>query len=326
VTDPSVRPGYDPRLEAALEALPAFPVLDDRTVAGWRARSPEPAVFAQALRSAGVAREDRTIKGPGGDLELMILRPARAAGTRNGLLAIHGGGMVLGNRTGNIRELHLLEWIARFGLTIVSPEYRLAPEAPAPAALEDCYACLEWMAANADSIGIDPRRIMLWGISGGGALAAGTALLARDSGGPELLAQLLVYPMLDDRNVTASARQYASTEGPFAGWPTETNAWAWNAVLGEGHSTRADISHYAAPARATDLSRLPPAYLDVGSAEVFRDEVVQYASGLWAAGTQAELHVWAGAYHGFDFLAPQEAVSIAAHAARENWLQRILQQ
>jgi acetyl esterase/lipase len=231
---------------------------------------------------------------------------------------------VLSDRTGNIRELHVLRWIRRFGLVVISPEYRRAPEAPAPAGVEDCYAGLVWVAANARSLNIDPDRIVLAGISGGGGLAAGTALMARDRGGPAPAAQLLICPMLDDRNATVSARQYAATEGPFAGWPAENNAWAWNAVLGEGHADRDDISHYAAPGRAADLSGLPPTYLDAGSAEVFRDEVVQYASRLWACGTQADLHIWAGGYHGFDLFAPHAPVSVAARAAREDWLGRVL--
>ena len=319
------RPGYDPRLVSALEGVPAFPLLNEETFAVWRAgNAVDMAVFDQALRDAGVTREERVISGPGGEIELTILRPAESTGPLNGLLHIHGGGMVLGNRFGNILDIHIERWVRQFSLVAVSVEYRLAPEHAAPAGVEDCYAALKWVAANAAELGIDPSRIIVEGISGGGGLAAGTVLMARDMGGPSLLAQLLIYPQLDDRNQTPAALQYAVTMGQYVAWPTENNAWAWDAVLGEGHVERDDISVYAAPARATDLSGLPQTFIDAGSAEVFRDEVVSYASRLWAAGTQAELHVWAGGFHGYDLFAPNEPVSVATHAAREDWLRRIL--
>ncbi len=320
-----VRPPYDSALELALEAAPQLPPLGSDTYEHWQTSSVRDMdAFDQALREAGIMREERTIPGPDGEIELLILRPVDSAGPLAGLFAIHGGGMVLGNRFDHITELDFLRWASEYGMVIVSPEYRLAPDHPAPAAVDDCYASLEWVAANAELLGIDPSRIIVSGVSGGGGLAAGAVLMARDRGGPSLLAQLLICPMLDDRNTTASARQYAAAVGPRVVWPTENNKWAWEAVLGKGHVERDDISPYAAPARATDLSGLPPTYLDSGSAEVFRDEVVDYASRLWAAGTQAELHVWAGGFHSFDLVAPTSPVGMASLAVREDWLRRIL--
>jgi acetyl esterase/lipase len=166
---------------------------------------------------------------------------------------------------------------------------------------------------------IDPERLMIAGSSAGAGIAAGVALLARDRGGPSLIAQLLNSPMLDDRNDSISSHQYTHT----GSWSRESNDTGWDALLGERRGTE-DVSPYASPARATDLSGLPPAFVDVGSAEVFRDEAVGYASALWAAGVQAELHVWAGGFHMFHGPAPTAAVSIAAVTARAGWVARTL--
>lgn len=157
---------------------------------------------------------------------------------------------------------------------------------------------------------------MIGGVSAGGGLAAATALLARDRGGPELAGQLLLCPMLDDRNSTHSA---VELDGRGL-WDRTANNVGWAAYLGDLR----DVPAYAAPARATDLSGLPPAFLDVGTAETFRDEVVAYASRLWEAGGEAELHVWPGGFHGFDALVPEARLSRAARAARLSWLQRLL--
>ena len=156
---------------------------------------------------------------------------------------------------------------------------------------------------------------MAGGISAGGGLAAATVLLARDRGGPELAGQLLICPMLDDRNNTASA---VDLDGHGL-WDRTANNVGWTAYLGDRRGTD-DVPAYAAAARASDLSGLPPAFLDVGTAETFRDEVVAYASRIWRAGGEAELHVWPGGFHGFDSLAPEAQVSRAARAARLTWL------
>ena len=144
------------------------------------------------------------------------------------------------------------------------------------------------------------------------------ALIARDRGGPTLVGQLLNCPMLDDRNETVSSHQYDG----IGAWDRNNNDTAWDALLGPRRGT-STVSSYAAPARARDLSGLPPAYIEVGAAEVFRDEAVDYASRIWAAGGQAELHVWAGGFHGFSGVAPDAVVSRAANATRDSWLERI---
>jgi acetyl esterase/lipase len=213
-----------------------------------------------------------------------------------------------------------LDIIEKYGFVVVSPEYRLAPEDPHPAPIEDCYAGLEWMAAHASELAVDPGRLLVAGASAGGGLAAGTALLARDQSGPALIGQILLCPMLDDRNDSISSRQFSGV----GMWDRESNQLGWSALLGD-RVGQPGVSAYAASSRAVDFSNLPPAFIEVGSAEVFRDESVAYASALWAAGGIADLHVWAGGFHGFR-RAPDATITKGAAAATENWLQRILGQ
>ena len=160
---------------------------------------------------------------------------------------------------------------------------------------------------------------MLVGGSAGGGLAAAVALLARDRGGPALAGQLLMCPMLDDRNDTPSARQMADL--PM--WNRKANEVGWTALLGSARGGP-DVSPYAAPARAEDLSGLPPTFIDVGSTDTFRDEDVDYAERIWLAGGVAELHVWPGGFHGFGGIAPNAGIPKAAVAARVDWLRRLL--
>jgi acetyl esterase/lipase len=176
---------------------------------------------------------------------------------------------------------------------VVSMQYRLAPEDPYPAGVEDCYAALVWTVQHADELGIDATRIAVGGESAGGGLAAATALLARDRKGPELVFQALTYPMLDDRNNTPSARELHD----IPSWSQQHNDSAWRAVLGMKAGSP-DVEPYAAPARATDLSGLPPTLIQVGEIDVFRDEDITYATRLLQAGVPTELHVYPGAYHG----------------------------
>jgi acetyl esterase/lipase len=263
---------------------------------------------------------ERLVPGPAGapDVSLLICRPTGVTAPVPCLYFIHGGGMMLGNnRSGGAPRT--LEHAEKLGAVLVSVEYRLAPETPHPGPVEDCYAGLTWTVDHAEELGIDPERLIVGGASAGGGLAAAVALLARDRGGPRLRGQLLFCPMLDDRNDTPSSLQMAG----LGLWDHGANEVGWTALLGDARGGP-DVSPYAAPARATDLSGLPPAFIDVGSAETFRDEDVAYASRIWQAGGDAELHVWPGGFHGFTGAVPDAALSKAAMAAQLAWLRRLL--
>jgi len=312
-------PPFDAELAAALDALPfAVPPLTAEMIPVVRSLPPF-LPFQDILRDAGVRIRDVEIPTrDGARITVSVLEHENRTGPSAGLYLIHGGGMVSGDRWMGT-EL-VIDWIVRLGLVVVTVDYRLAPEHPDPTPVEDCYAGLAWMAAHADELGIAPERILVMGGSAGGGLAAGTTLLARDRRGPAILGQLLMCPMLDDRDDTVSTRQFDEV----GTWTRVSNTTGWTALLGDRRGT-ADVSIYAAPARAGDVSGLPPTYIDCGSADLFRDEDVTYASRIWAAGGDAELHIWAGAFHGFDGIAPAAAVSRAAMAARTSWLERILQ-
>ncbi|MEU4107335.1 alpha/beta hydrolase [Streptomyces sp. NPDC027717] len=318
-------PPFDPELAAALEPLKDVmePGLTPDGIEAAR-RDAEMEVFGSLdLTMDGAFEvEDREVPGPPGapDVSLYICRPASAppGAALPVIYYVHGGGMILGtNRAGVDTPLALALDLG--GAVVVSVEYRLAPEHPHPAPVEDAYAGLLWTAEHAEELGGDPERIVLAGASAGGGLAAALALMLRDRQGPPAIGQLLMYPMLDDRNDTPSSHQMAG----IGVWDRTANETGWNALLGERRGGP-DVSPYAAPARATDLSGLPPAFLDVGSAETFRDEVVEYASRIWRCGGVAELHVWPGGFHGFDAFAPEAALSKAARAAQLGWLRRIL--
>jgi acetyl esterase/lipase len=315
---------YDPELLDGLEAMRQFfePVpLRPDTILPSRAHVENlmPRDAAALADGHAVSLSEVLVPGPDGgpEVPLSVVTPAGGAHGGPGIYLIHGGGMVLGNRFMGVSEA--IPLVEEFGAVACSPDYRLAPEHPHPAPVEDCYAGLAWMAAHAGDLGFDPARLLVMGSSAGGGLAAAMALLARQRGGPAIMAQLLDAPMIDDRNDTPSARQYDQR----GVWDRNNNATAWAALLGDAAGSD-QVDWSAAPARATDFSGLPPAYIEVGAAEVFRDEAVAYASGLWAAGGTCELHVWSGAHHGFSGFSPASRVGQSANAARHNWLQRVL--
>ena len=251
------------------------------------------------------------------EIPLLVCTPAGAPASRPVLYYMHGGGFFCNDHRTGLDQV--LETAERFGATLISIGYRLAPEHPYPAQINDACAGLLWAAEHADELGIDPDRIIVAGPSAGGSLSASLALTVRDQGGPRLLGQLLMCPMLDDRNDSASAMQMDG----IAFWNRSYSGFGWSSLLG-GVRAGADVPQYAAPARATDLTGLPPAFLDVGSAECLRDEILAYASRIWQAGGKAELHVWPGGIHAFDREVPEARISKAAVAARHNWLERLL--
>ncbi|MFV0434052.1 MAG: alpha/beta hydrolase [Leucobacter sp.] len=312
---------FDPKLASILDAMPpAGPrptVADIPSLRGFVLSPP----LEEVISDREIDHEERRIPGPAGapDLEVTILRPRRAEGLLPCFTNFHGGGTIMGTRHDDYPRLVPL--VEEFGAVAITVDYRLTPEHPHPAPVEDCYAALVWVADHAAELAIDPDRIVVMGGSAGGLLSAGVALLARDRGGPRLAGQMLICPMLDDTNSRPSSYQYDG----ISPWPRHMSLLAWGALLGEdAGDPAADVPAIAAPARATDLADLPPAFIEAGSAELFRDEDVDYASRIWAVGGEAELHVWSGGFHGFDMFAPEHELSRAAFAARSSWLRRVL--
>jgi acetyl esterase/lipase len=321
VTAPGPPPPFDAECVAALAGLPPFPMLSVESLASIRQPPPQfmPPTEEQLAASGAFRVERRLVPGPTGapDVAVTICRPAALPSARPAIYRVHGGGMIMGDaRTALPRYL---DWAEQLGTVVVAVHYRLAPETPHPGPVEDCLAGYSWLVENADQLGVDPRRIVLAGESAGAGLAAALALLVRDRGGQAPAGQLLMAPMLDDRNDGPSVVQMAGIDV----WDRARNEFGWTALLGEARGGP-DVPPYAAPARATDLSGLPPTFLDVGSAETFRSEVVDYASRIWLAGGRAELHVWPGGFHGYDGVAPGAAISRQAGAARLDWLRRLL--
>lgn len=251
-----------------------------------------------ALGTPALEPEVRRIAGPGGELDIYWYDPAPGAqqDARPALLHIHGGGMIMGSAkammagpSGMARAL---------GIPVASVEYRLAPETPFPGPQEDCLAGLRWLADNADALGVDPARIGVIGESAGGGLAAAVAQMARDTGGPALAAQILVYPMIDHRT-GSDACPYANRHtGEFI-WTRESNRFGWEALRGDYGVDDARKGWFS-PSRADDLAGLPPTWIGTGSLDLFFDENLDYARRLVDAGVPVELHVYPGAIHAFN--------------------------
>ncbi|WP_043631799.1 alpha/beta hydrolase [Nonomuraea candida] len=316
----ALHPNLDPELRAGIEQFPLastdFSAVSVEDLVANRTQM-NAVLAAMPTPETRVSIENRMVPGPEGapDVRLRVYRPEEPGEGRAALYWIHGGGMVIG--TPEIDDATMVDYVERLGVVVVSVDYRLAPEHPHPAPVEDCYAGLVWTAKNAAELGVDPGRLAVGGASAGGGLAAATVLLARDRGGPEIVFQLLVCPMLDDRNITPSSHEF--TEAVV--WDRTANLFGWTALLGDRIGTD-DVPPYAAPARATDLSGLPPAFVDVGELEVFRDECADYALRLARAGVSTEFHLYPGAFHGFDMMVPDAGLSRRARQAREAALRR----
>jgi acetyl esterase/lipase len=250
-----------------------------------------------------VVHEDHRVTGSDGhDVVVRVYRPRNASSTpRPALYWIHGGGYVLGNV--GMDDLRCAELVDRLDIVVASVEYRLAPASPFPVPLDDCATGLSWLFAESGPLGIDATRVAIGGGSAGGGLAASLALRVRDGGGPQPCFQLLRYPMIDDRQTTASS--HAVTDGRV--WNRSSNTAGWSAYLGAAASST-DVSPYAAAARAVDLGGLPPAIVTVGELDLFLDEDVDYARRLVAAGVSTELHVYPRCVHGSDALLPDADV------------------
>lgn len=291
--------GFDPELAEFAELMSAMPPMSD--VQAARALILEfVGPLNAGLDTSALDVDDRTIPGPpdAPDVAVRVYRPRGFAPPVPAVLKIHGGGFV----TGSIDTEHGMDvdLCRELGVVVVSVDYRLAPEHPFPAALDDCYAALVWLHGEAQALGIDPTRIAVKGGSAGGGLAAALTLLARDRGGPPICFQCLSAPELDDRLETESMRQFVDT--PVWNRPSAEQSWAW--YLGD--VPRDQISHYAAPARATSLAGLPPAYVATMQFDPMRDEGILYALRLLQDGVSVELHSTAGTFHGSQVVADAE--------------------
>lgn len=294
---------FDPELAAVVPMLPAIDLSD---LPRARASLGEMMTMLGTPDTTGVQVEDIQVPGPDGapDVPLRIYRPDTVAAPA-AVYDVRGGGFVVGDLdTDHSRNLDIAR---ELGVVVVSVDYRLAPETPFPGGLDDVYAGLVWTAKHADELGVDASRIAIHGVSAGGGLCAALALLARDRGGPEIAFQYLGVPEIDDRLTTPSMTAFTDT--PL--WNRPNAMLSWDAYLGSGVPGTDAVSPYAAPARATDLSGLPPEYVSVMHFDPLRDEGVAYAMGLLAAGGTAELHLFPGTFHG------SSAVGHAAIIQRE---------
>lgn len=292
----------DPGLRPLLEAFPTV-TLTTENLAEMRSR----VLPIPVSDDCGVELDIITVPGPAEapDLALHIYRPGGATGPLPCIYHIHGGGYVVGS----VKELEAVHrpLSAELGCVIVTVDYRLAPEAVFPGAIEDCYAGLGWTIANADTLGIDKSRLGVMGESAGGGLAAALALMVRDRGEYSLAFQHLIYPMIDDRTCSSADPH------PYAGefiWHAANNHFGWSALLGKEPGSD-DVSPYAAASRAVDLAGLPPTYISTGALDLFLEEDMEYARRLMRAGVPTELHVYPGGFHGFDIM-PGVPVSDAA--------------
>ncbi len=300
----------DEEVATFLATLPASPELSLDALPALRA-----ARAAVPLPPLSNRVERRTVTVPAAvPFTLRISRPKGGTEPMPCIYSIHGGGFVNGSALRD--DVRFDDWSRSLGCIGVSVDYRLSPETPYPGPLEDCFAGLEWLFANASELGIDPARLGILGVSAGGGLAAGTALLARDRNHRRPAFLMLHAPMLDDRQVTESSQWHNVPT-----WGPASNAFGWRAYLGEAYGTD-DVSPYAAPSRASDVSGLPPTYIAVGSMDGFHDEDIEFANRLTRAGVPTDLHVYAGAPHAFDLPGCEASVAIRARRDSFDWLAR----
>jgi acetyl esterase/lipase len=255
-----------------------------------------------APKVAGVTIRDEVISGGDGQpLRVRLYLPNDAAGPRAAMLWVHGGGMIIGVPEQD--QAQSIELCRDFGLVVAAVDYRLSPQHPFPAPLEDCYAALAWLHAQARALNIAPDRVAVGGNSAGAGLAAGLALLAHDRKALAIAFQLLIYPMLDDR----TALRTDVDDRRLRLWTTKSNRFGWRCYLGR-EPGGGDVPAYAAPARRQDLSGLPTAWIGVGTCDLFHDEDVTYARRLAEAGVPCTLKVVDGGFHGFDLAGQGAAV------------------
>jgi acetyl esterase/lipase len=292
----STRHLVDPEL---LQLLDDFPTVQLSSESLAEIRAARAALLAQQLplepAFPDIDASDRSIPGPQAstDVRVLVYVPKQAPRPMPALVWIHGGGYVLGSPDAD--GLQIKSLVSQVGCLVVSVDYRLAPESPFPAGVEDCYAALRWTHAQAEELGVDRERVAIGGPSAGGGLAAALALLARDRAELPVAFQVLLVPMLDDRTTVVADPH------PFTGeftWTPANNLFGWTSLLGRAPGGEG-VSPYAAPGRAESLAGLPPAYISTGALDLFLEEDLEYARRLVRAGVPTELHVYPGAYHGF---------------------------
>jgi acetyl esterase/lipase len=311
----------DPELAAAIEPLdptmiptnldsiPAMRTLNEAILEQMEQVLPHSATVTSTDHRASTA--------DAAEILIRVYRPSTSQAALPVLVWVHGGGMIAGSVAGDNWYCEAI--VDGVGCAVASIDYRLAPEHPHPIPVEDCTVALRWVAAHADELNLDPARLAIGGASAGGGLAAGVVLKNRDTQGPPVSFQYLMYPMLDDRAITQSSQTFSG----IPTWSLEHNENGWRALLGERYQTEA-VDAYAAPARAIDLSGLPPTLIQVGELDTFRDEDIDYATRLLQAGVPTELHVYPGAYHGWDLLNPTATSTTLVHAERNRALIRAL--
>jgi acetyl esterase/lipase len=282
---------FDPEIVAAIPMIPESD-LSDLPAARVRMRQLL-AEMTGEVDTSGVTVREEFVPGPDGapDVRVLVYTSDRVAAPSL-LFDVHGGGFIVGDA--DLDHPSNVELSRELGVVVVSVDYRLAPESPFPAGLEDCYAALVWSVKHAADLGVDPARVVVHGASAGGGLCAALALLARDRGGPAIAFQFLGIPELDDRLGTPSMRRFVDTPR----WDRHKAEFSWDCYLGPGVRGTEGVSEYAAPARATDLAGLPPAYISVMEFDPLRDEGIAYAQALLVAGVTVELHLFPGTFHG----------------------------
>ena len=316
-------PITDPQLAAGLsrfeQAVPGGITLDDIPTMRQIQEGLTTAMAAGVPDILGVVTSDHYAPGPDGapDVMVRIYQPETRPDKLPALLWIHGGGYVLGSVQGD--DLRAKGMALALNCVIASVEYRLAPEHPFPAPLEDCYAALKWLTGSADQFGINTARIAIGGASAGGGLAAGLSLLARDRAEVDVCYQFLIYPMIDDSNVEQSGPDVPET--PV--WTRANNLAGWRSYLQQEPGSEG-VSAYAAAIRAEDVRGLPPTYIGVGTPDLFRNEDIVYAQRLMNAGVPTELHVYADGFHIFDGFAPESDAAERFKAEQTRLLARAL--
>jgi triacylglycerol lipase len=301
----------DPELRDALEQ-PLLPLAAE-TLMRRRAQALELAAVVTKPSLSDIAIEEIHVESAFGAEPIRVLtyRPLTSNDPLPVIVHIHGGGFVMG--APEMKDVENRIFASELSCAIYSVDHRLAPESPHPAPVEDIYSVFVWLHANAGRLGLDPARIGIKGESGGGGFAAGAALYARDRQGPKFAFQHLIYPMIDDR--TAVRKDLHPYVGEFV-WTQANNYFGWRSLLGVEPGS-ADVSPYAAVARAADVAGLPPTYMSVGGLDLFLEENMVYADRLSRAGVAVEFHLYPGAYHGFYRVPNARVTRQAEHDTRE---------